>query len=94
MSKFKKHFRIYIKSGHPAYIVDEEGKYYYFHRVTSSPKSGHHSNWKIDPNPDARRKTPMYIVHAEEKDLKICFGEKLPFNIEIIFIKRAKKKSN
>ena len=76
MSKFKKHFRIYIKSGHPAYIVDEEGKYYYFHRVTSSPKSGHHSNWKIDPNPDVRRKTPMYIVHAEEKDLKICFGEK------------------
>ena len=67
MSEFKKHFRIYIKSGH-------------------------HSNWKIDPNPDVRRKTPMYNVHAEEKDLKICFGEKLPFNIEIIFIKRAKKK--
>ena len=40
MSEFKKHFRIYFKSGHPAYIVDEEGDYYYFHRVTSSPKSG------------------------------------------------------
>ena len=94
MPKFKRHFRIYKKSGHPAYIVDAEGKYYYFHRVTSSPKSGHHSNWKIEPNPDPRRKTPMYIVHNEEKDLKVCFEEKLPFNAELNFIKRAKKKSN
>ena len=40
MSKFKKHFRIYFKSGHPAYIVDEEENYYYFHRVTSAKKAG------------------------------------------------------
>ena len=55
MSKFEKHFRIYLVSGHPAYIVDEEGNYYYFHRVTSSPKSGHHKNIEIDPNPDPTR---------------------------------------
>ena len=88
MKKFKRHFRIYFKSGHPAYIIDEEGRYYYFHRVTSSPKSGHHSNWKIDPNPDRRRTTPMYIVHQEEKDLKEYFSDELPFNIEIVFIKK------
>ena len=92
MPNFKKHFRIYFKSGHPAYIVDEEGDYYYFHRVTSSPKSGHHSNWKIDPNPDTKRNTPMYIVHNEEKDLKILFSDKLPYNIEITFIHKKEKK--
>ena len=91
MSKFKKHFRIYLKSGHPAYIIDQEGNYYYFHRVTSSPKSGHHANWKIEPNPDPARKTPMYIVHQEQKDIKQNFSEKLPYNIKIVFIKRRKK---
>ena len=88
--KFKKHFRIYLLSKHPAYIVDEDENYYYFHRVTSSPKSGHHSNWKIEPNPDPNRNTPMYIVHQEQKDLKRSFSEKLSFNIEIDFIKRKK----
>ena len=91
MSKFKKHFRIYLKSGHPAYIIDQEGNYYYFHRVTSAPKCGHHANWKIEPNPDPTRKTPMYIVHQEQKDIKQNFLEKLPYNIKIVFIKRRKK---
>ena len=94
MSQFKKHFRIYFKSGHPAYIIDEEGKYYYFHRVTSAPKSGHHSNWKIDPNPDPTRETAMYIVHNEQKDLKTNFSDELPFNIELVFIKRKRKKKS
>ena len=91
MSKFKKHFRIYFKSSHPAYIIDEEGDYFYFHRVTSAPKSGHHSNWKIDPNPDPKRDTPMYIIHREEKDLKRYFSDKLSYNIEIAFIQKRKK---
>ena len=86
--KFKRHFRIYYKSGHPAYIVGETKDSFYFHRVTSSQKNGHHSNWKITPNPDKRRKTPMYIVHQEQKDLKEYFSNELPFNIEIIFIKK------
>ena len=89
MKTFKKHFRIYFKSGHPAYIVDEEGKYYYFHRVTSKPLSGHHQNIKIDPNPDTERKYPMYVVRREEKDKKNNFSkQELPYNIEIIFIKK------
>ena len=68
--KFKRHFRIYFTSKHPAFIVGETKKHFFFHRVTSSPKSGHHSNWKIEPNPDPKRKNPMYIVHQEEKDIK------------------------
>ena len=90
MSKFKKHFRIYLVSKHPAYIIDEEGDYYYFHRVTSSPKSGHHKNRKIEPNPDPRRKTPMYIIKMEQKDKKGRFGKKLEFEINLVFIKRKK----
>lgn len=84
---FKKHFRIYYKSQHPAYIVGETNDSFYFHRVTSSPKSGHHTNWKIVPNPDKRRKTPMYIVHQQSIDLKTYFSNKLPYNAAIKFIK-------
>ena len=90
MSKFKKHFRIYFKSNHPAYIVDEEGDYYFFHRVTSSPKSGTHKNWKIDSNPNPRKHTPMYIVKMEQKDKKARFSKKLDYEIDIVFIKRKK----
>jgi len=88
---FQRHFRIYFKSKHPAYIVNDEGDYYFFHRVTSSPKSGSHSNWEVNPNPDKRRKTPMYIVHAQEKDEKKYFSGKLPYNINLDFIKFDKK---
>lgn len=89
---FKRHFRIYFKSKHPAYIVDEEGNYYIFHRVTSSPKSGTHSNWKVEPNPDKSRNTAMYIVHAQEKDEKIFFSAELPYNIQLDFIKIDRNK--
>ena len=87
---FEKHFRIYLVSGHPAYIIDEEGESYYFHRVTSSPKSGHHKNWEINPNPDTKRKTPMYIVKMEQKDKKKRFGKKLKFKVDLVFIERKK----
>lgn len=82
MSAFKKHFRIYLISGHPAYIIDDEDNYYYFHRVTSSPKSGHHKNWKIEPNPDKTRDTPMYIVKMEQK----IRNQNLAKNLNIISI--------
>ena len=91
--KFKRHFRKYIKSGHPAYILDQEGNMYVFHRVTFATKSGHHTNWKIDPNPDKTKKTPMYIVKQEQKDNQKHFSKKeLPYNADLDFIKRAKKK--
>ena len=83
MSIFEKHFRVYFKSNHPAYIVGEDGDFYYFHRVTSSPKSGHHTNIKIYPNPDPRKNTPMYIVKTKQKDKKKRFGKKLKYNLDI-----------
>lgn len=86
MAKFKRHFRIYLKSNHPAYIIDEEGDYYIFHRVTSSPKSGHHSNWKIFPNPNPKKKTPMYIVKMEEKDKKRRFGKRMKYKANIPYM--------
>ena len=79
---FKKHFRYYKKSGHPALIVDEEGKLFAFHRVTSSEKSGHHKNWEVNPNPQPSKKTPMFIVKKEEKDRKTSFKEKLRWDGE------------
>ena len=72
---FKRHFRIYLVNNHPAYIVDEEGNKYVFHRVTSSKTSGGKKNWKIYPNPDKRKKEPMYIVKREEKDLRNRFSK-------------------
>ena len=87
---FERHFRIYLVSGHPAFIIDEEGEYYYFHRVTSSRKSGHHKNWEINPNPDTKRKTPMYIVKMEQKDKKKRFSKKLKYTVDLVFIERKK----
>ena len=87
---YYRHFRLYFKSNHPAYIIDEEGNEYVFHRVTSSEKSGHKKNWKIDPNPDKSKSTPMYIVKVEQKDDKKRFGKKLKYNAKLDFIKRKK----
>ena len=81
--KFNKHFRFYFKSNHPAYIIGEKGEYFIFHRVTSSPKSGHHTNLKIFPNPDKTKKTPMFIVKTPQMDKKKRFGKKLKYNCEI-----------
>jgi len=83
--KFQPHFRIYFKSNHPAYIIDEDGEYYVFHRVTSSSKSGHHPNWKVSPNPNKRRETPMYIIKSKQKDKKKRFGKNLDWNTNFNF---------
>ena len=90
---YRRHFRHYFKSGHPAYIVGEDKNSYDFHRVTSSSRNGHHSNWKVDPNPDRSRGKPMYIIHQEETDGKVYFGRKpLPYNADLKFIKKKNKK--
>ena len=72
--EFRRHFRIYLKNNHPAYIVDEEGNLYVFHRVTHSKTSGGRKNWKINPNPIRGQVTPMYIVKQEKRDLKGRFS--------------------
>ena len=71
---FKRHFRVYLKNNHPAYIVDEEGNMYVFHRVTHSKTSGGRHNWKIIENPIKGHYEPMYIVKQEKRDLKGRFS--------------------
>jgi hypothetical protein len=77
---FKRHFRIYFKNNHPAYIVDEEGNMYVFHRVTHSKTSGNRNNWKMNKNPIFGHEEPMYIVKQEQKDSKSRFSV---FEIEL-----------
>ena len=72
--KFVKHFRIYFKNGHPAYIVDEDGNKYIFHRLTHSKTSGRRNNIKID-NPLVKGgDKATYIVKREERDNKGRFS--------------------
>ena len=71
---FNKHFRIYFKNGHPAYIIDEEGNMYVFHRVTHSKTSGGRNDIEIE-NPLLRsEEKTSYIVKREEKDKKGRFS--------------------
>lgn len=72
--RFKRHFRIYLKNNHPAYIVDEEGNIYVFHRVTHSKTSGGKKNWEKKPNPIKGDNRPMNIVKKEERDKKSRFS--------------------
>ena len=71
---FVRHFRIYFRNGHPAYIVDEEGNKYVFHRVTHSKTSGGKKNWEKKNNPILGDDRPMMIVKKEEKDNKGRFS--------------------
>ena len=74
MNQFRRHFRIYFKNGHPAFIVDEEGNTYVFHRVTHSKTSGGKKNWTINKNPIKGDNKPMNIVKKEERDKKARFS--------------------
>ena len=74
MNKFRRHFRVYFKNNHPAYIVDEEGNLYVFHRVTHSKTSGGKTNWEKPNNPIKGETKPMRIVKRQEKDAKARFS--------------------
>ena len=94
--KFKRHFRVYLVNNHPAYIVDEEGNQYVFHRMTESKTSGGKKNWKIVKNPIVNYSFTCYIVKKEQKANKGRFSnEKLKtkrgVDIKYPWIKRAKK---
>ena len=71
---FKKHFRIYFKNGHPAYIVDEDGNKYLFHRVTHSKTSGGRKNVEIKNPLVNGGDAATYIVKKTEKDKKGRFS--------------------
>ena len=92
--KFVKHFRIYFKNGHPAYIVDEDGNKYVFHRLTHSKTSGHRNNIKIE-NPLVKGgNKATYIVKREERDNKGRFSlfeleVKPDIDVDDLLIKKA-----
>ena len=71
---FKRHFRIYFRNNHPAYIVDEEGNVFVFHRVTHSKTSGGKKNWRFKPNPIKGDNKTIQIVKKEERDKKARFS--------------------
>ena len=71
---FKKHFRIYFRNGHPAFIVDEEGNMYKFHRLTHSKTSGGRNNIQIDNPLIKGGEQKSYIVKKEEKANKGRFS--------------------
>ena len=85
---FRRHFRIYFKNNHPAYIIDEEGNMYVFHRMTHSKTSGGRTNMPFD-NPLLRGGDgKIYIVKKEQKDKKSKFSAfelELKPNVSITF---------
>ena len=93
---FRRHFRIYFKNNHPAYIIDEEGNMYVFHRMTHSKTSGGRTNLSFD-NPLLRGGDwKIYIVKKEQKDKKSKFSAfelELKPNVDISFpeIKKSEK---
>ena len=72
--KFVRHFRIYFKNNHPAYIVDEEGNMYVFHKVTHSKTSGGKKNWEKENPLKLGGERPIYMVKREQRDKKNRFS--------------------
>ena len=68
--RFRRHFRIYFVNGHPAYIVDEKGDEYIFHRTTHSKTSGGRKNWKKDNPLNDGDNRKMFIIKKEQHDKK------------------------
>ena len=87
-SSFRRHFRISFKNNHPAYIIDEEGNMYVFHRMTHSKTSGGRTNIPVD-NPLLRGGDgKIYIVKKEQRDKKTKFSAfelELKPNVDISF---------
>lgn len=96
-SKFKRHFRVYLVNNHPAYIVDEEGNEYVFHRLTESKTSGDKKNWKLKVNPIKNCSFTCYIVKKEQRARKGRFSKRIletkaKIDVQYPWIKRAKEK--
>ena len=45
---FKRHFRIYLKNNHPAYIVDENADDYVFHRTSHNKRISGKKTFEIE----------------------------------------------
>ena len=86
MKKFKRHFRIYLRNKHPAYITDEANNNFIFHKVSHSKRICGKNTFKIDDNPILGDYRPMYISKNRQQDKKNRFlKEKLKTKKELIF---------
>ena len=66
--RFKRHFRIYLVNNHPAYIVDENGDYYVFHRSSHKNKISSKATFEIKKNPIVGDLIPMYIAKRRQTE--------------------------
>ena len=88
---FKRHFRVYLKNNHPAYIVNENGNEFVFHRVSHKRIISGKKTFEIKNNPLVGSNTPMYIAKNKQKDFKKKFSRnklkvKKGINIDYPFI--------
>ncbi len=82
--KFKRHFRIYLVNNHPAYIVDESGDEYVFHRTSHKNKISNKSTFEIRENPIIGDFKPMYIAKRRQTEKKGRFSRvKLPIKRDV-----------
>lgn len=72
---FKRHFRIYLVNNHPAYIVDENGDYYVFHRSSHKNKISNKATFEIKKNPIVGDLRPMYIAKRRQTERKGRFSK-------------------
>lgn len=75
MKKFKRHFRIYLRNKHPAYITDEVNNSFLFHKVSHSKRISGKNTFKIDDNPIVGDYRPMYIAKNRQQDKKNRFSK-------------------
>lgn len=80
MKRFIRHFRIYFKNNHPAYIVDENGDKYVFHRTSHNKFISGKNTWEVKPNPLENSNKPMHIAKRKQKDKKSRFS---PFKLKL-----------
>ena len=75
MKKFKRHFRIYLRNKHPAYITDEANNNFIFHKVSHSKRISGKNTFKIDDNPIVGDYRSMYISKNRQQDKKNRFSK-------------------
>lgn len=89
IKQFRRHFRLYFKNNHPAFIIDEEGNMYVFHRMTHSKTSGGKKNLPFDNPLLLGGDEQIFIVKKEQRDKKTKFSAfelKLKPNIDLSYI--------
>ena len=75
MAKFKRHFRIYLRNRHPAYITGETDNNFIFHKVSHSKKISGKNTFMIEDNPIVGDYRPMYISKSRQQDKKNRFSK-------------------